>query len=219
MKKYLFIVVLNVIFVPLVNSSPWKGQWLSTFGKINFIEYKTAYKDTSLLFGNYAKNGFIMGVSVADELHGVFYDAKLKKQGSFVFKLNDKQNGYKGDWYFDDIDKMLKWNGSKMIETKVLPVAGIDRNRNIEGTWNTNFGQLVLSQEEVYVQGKYDTKGKIHAVFNQENGIIFGFFTNKERWGLLKFQLNDEKRAFKGQWTWETNAWSNQKWDGQKIDI
>ncbi len=217
-KKIILIFVLNCVLVPFVQSSPWQGQWLSTFGKINFIEYTTGYKETTLLFGNYAKNGFIMGVSVANELHGVFYDAKLKKEGSFIFKLDEKQNSYKGDWYFDDIDKMLKWNGSKVIENKVLPVIGIDRYRNIEGTWDTNFGQLVLSQEEVYVKGEYDTLGKIHAIFNQKNGVIFGFFTNKKRWGLLKFTLNKDKTLFKGQWTWETNAWSNQKWDGKKLD-
>jgi len=219
MKKTILIFVLNSIFIPFVKSSAWQGQWLSTFGKINFIEYQTGYKDINLLFGNYAKNGFMVGVSIANEMHGVFYDAKLRKEGEFVFKLDEKKSSYKGEWHFDDIDKRLKWNGSKVLESKILPVIGIDRYRNIEGTWDTNFGQLVLSQEDAYVKGKYDDKGEIHAIFNQENGVVFGFFTNKDRWGLLKFKLNKEKQDFKGQWTWETNAWSNQKWDGKKLDI
>lgn len=215
MSRIFYILILVVISFETF-SSPWVGQWTSTFGKIQFIEKETGYKNFHLVYGNYHKNGFLMGVSIEDKLHGVFYDSKSEKSGAFVFTLNSSGSGYEGTWYFDEIDKKLNWNGSKSVDERKTEIKGIDRYRNIEGVWKTNFGQLKLVQETVFVEGEYDTKGRMFAVYNQSNNIMFGFFTNKQKYGLLKFQLNEQRNSFKGLWSWKTDNWANQKWDGNK---
>ena len=215
MKKYL-VVLMALFYLQISYSSPWKGQWASTFGKIDFIEKQTGFKDTALVFGNYAKNGFIIGVAIDNNLHGLFFDSKLQKEGAFKFSLNEKASKFKGMWHFDDIDKELKWNGTKAAIQEKIQFKGVDRFRKIEGKWKTNFGELELTQEGAFIEGRYDTKGRLFAVFNQENNTLFGLFTNKDRYGLLKFKLNDDRTAFDGLWSWETNPWAKQKWDGKK---
>ncbi len=215
MKKIIYTLTLTVLSFQGL-TSPWVGQWTSTFGKIQFIEKQTGYKDFDLVYGNYAKSGFLMGVSIDNMLHGVFFDSKSDKSGAFVFSLNKEKNAYEGAWHFDDIDKELKWNGTKAANQKFDELKGIDRYRNIEGSWTTNFGLLTLQQEQVFVEGSYDTKGKLYAVFNESNNLMFGFFTNKKKYGLLKFQLNEQRNSFKGHWSWKTDDWANQKWDGSK---
>lgn len=215
MKTFIYTLTLLVLSFQGF-SSPWIGQWTSSFGKIQFIKKQTGYNDFDLVYGNYAKSGFLMGVSIDNQLHGVFYDSKSNKGGAFVFSLNKARNAYEGTWHFDDIAKELKWNGSKSVNQKNTELNGIDRYRNIEGAWQTNFGQLILKQELVFVEGTYDTKGKLYAVFNQSNNVMFGFFTNKNKYGLLKFQLDEQRNSFKGLWSWNTDNWANQKWDGNK---
>ena len=215
MNRFFYILIL-VIFSFKTFSSPWVGQWTSTFGKIQFIEKETDYKNFNLVYGNYDKNGFLMGVSIQNKLHGVFFDSKSEKSGAFVFTLNSAGSSYEGTWYFDEIDKKLNWNGSKSVNDQKSAIKGIDRYRNVEGIWKTNFGQLKLMQEMVFVEGQYDTKGRLFAVYNQSNNMMFGFFTNKHKYGLLKFQLNEQRNSFKGLWSWKTDKWANQKWDGNK---
>ncbi len=216
MKKYL-VVLMALLYLHTSYSTPWKGQWASSFGKMDLIEKETGFKETALVFGNYAKSGFIVGVAIGNDLHGLFFDSKLKKGGSFIFSHNELGSNFKGKWRFDNIDKELKWNGTKAVIQEEVKFKGIDRYRNIEGTWKTNFGELELTQEGAFIEGRYDSKGKLYAVYNQENNTIFGLFTNKDRYGLLKFQLNNERTAFTGLWSWETKAWAKQKWDGKKV--
>lgn len=92
----------------------------------------------------------------------------------------------------------------------------IDRFRSFEGLWDSNFGPLELVQNDVFVEGRYSDKGQMYAVYNQSNGLLYGLFTNKERYGLLHFQLNDKKDSFDGLWPWKTQNWAEQKWTGSK---
>ena len=215
--KIIILSFLAVLYCSATNALQWQGHWKSTFGEMNLIEKQTGYKNTSLIFGNYDKNGYIIGVSVENKIYGVFYDNKLLQKGSYVFTLGESKKDFKGLWSFDDINKELKWNGSRAVNPKLKKIKGVDRYRYMEGQWDTNFGELELTQEGVFIEGKYDSKGKLYAVFNHQTNTVFGLFTNKKRYGLLKFQLNENRDSFKGLWSWETNKWAKQKWDGKKV--
>lgn len=215
MFKCYFLIVL-VLFNSDVFSSQWLGEWTSTFGEIQIIEKVTDYKGVALVYGNYDKNGFLTGVSIDNKLYGVFFDPKSKKNGSFVFTMNKANKTFEGLWYFDDIDKELKWNGMRLSSQTNLTLSGIDRYRSIEGIWDTNFGKLQLTQESVFIEGKYDTKGKLYGVFSYSNNLMYGFFTNKNKFGMLKFTLNKQRTSFDGVWSWQTGKWEKQEWKGRK---
>ncbi len=59
MIKYL-VLLSALLFLSATKATPWKGQWASSFGKIDFIEKQTGVKETALVFGNYAKMGLLL---------------------------------------------------------------------------------------------------------------------------------------------------------------
>ena len=214
--RFKTILFLLLIFNNSVNAQQWQGHWTSSFGNIKFIERSIKPQNAALVFGNYGKNGTIVGVSIAGKLHGVFYDSKSQKGGELTFTQNKSTDSYTGTWSFDGKQKKLGWNGGKVNIDKPENLQGMDRFRSVEGSWQSNFGLLDFVQNGIFVNAEYSDKGRIFAVYNQANNNIFGLFTNKERFGLLKFSLNSEKNKFDGSWSWETSSWSTQKWIGSR---
>ena len=51
--------------------------------------------------------------------------------GAFKFSHNETGSNFKGAWRFSDIDKELKWNGTKAAIQDEVDYKGIDRYRNI----------------------------------------------------------------------------------------
>ncbi len=219
MKQKLTLLVLLLLMVQINGfAKPWQGHWTSTFGKMKFIEKDVGMQQASIVFGNYGEDGTIAGVSINGILRGVFYDNKNQKGGSLVFSQSQK-TAYTGKWNFDNKQKKFSWNGSNIDNKRPEEMKEIDRFRIAEGQWQSNFGLLDFVQDGPFIEAKYSDKGQIYAVYNQNNQIIYGFFINEEegRYGLLKFQLNDEKNSFDGLWSWETKNWSSQKWTGTKL--
>lgn len=199
-----------------IQAHQWQGHWSSSFGTIKIIEKPIKPQNAVLVFGNYGKTGSLIGVSISGVLHGIFYDAKTKKTGKLTFTQDKTANFFKGKWKFADIEKELSWNGSLSNHHRPNELHSIDRFRTFEGDWNSNFGPLNMIQDNVFVQGKYSNKGEIYGVYNAENRQLFGLFTNKERFGLLRFSLNNEKNSFDGLWSWKTQNWADQRWTGSK---
>lgn len=209
--------LLPLLVVFSVQSADWQGQWSSTFGKISFIEKQIEIQSAKLIFANYGKTGTIIGVSIKGELVGVFYDSKNNKAGTLLFKQAASNNSFTGEWNYIENPKKLSWNGLKVDDKIPAQINGQDRHRSVEGNWQSNFGLLEMVQDGVFVNAKYSDKGKIFAVYNPANNVLFGLFSNKERYGKLKFSLNDDKNQFNGIWSWENNAWAKQKWTGKKV--
>jgi hypothetical protein len=215
--KFIQLFVLFSSFITLsLQAQQWQGQWSSSFGVIEFIEKPIQPKDAVLVFGNYGKTGSLVGASFAGVLYGVFYDTKTHKAGKFTFTQDKTSNYFTGKWKYLDKDKEHSWNGSLRNHKRPKELRSVDRFRSFEGMWESNFGPLELIQNGVFVEGKYSNKGQIFAVYNQSNALLYGIFTNKDRYGLLHFQLNNEKNSFDGLWSWKTQIWSEQKWIGSK---
>jgi len=200
----------------LLSAQTWQGNWASSFGPIQFNEKRVGVHSAVLVFANYAKHGSLIGVSVAGELHGAFFDAKTQKGGEFVFIQDQESQTFTGRWKFFDKSKKLIWNGTKKNNIAAESLQFVDRFRTTEGRWMSNFGPLDFVQNGVFIEAKYSDKGKIYAVYNQASNIVFGLFTNKQRFGLLQFDLNDEKDSFEGLWSWNLQSWAEQKWTGTK---
>ena len=195
----------------------WQGQWSSTFGKISFIEKDVNTHSATLVFANYGKTGNIVGVSIAGVLYGLFFDTKEQKGGSIQFSQNETRDSFSGEWKYANIDKLLIWNGTKINDDYPKDLIGVDRFRSMEGQWKSNFGVLDMTQDGVFVEAKYSDKGQIYAIYNSSNNLMYGIFTNNDKYGFLEFVLNSDKLSFNGRWSWQTKAWAEQKWHGTKV--
>jgi len=216
MKFLQLITLLSIFDYHKIQAQQWQGHWSSSFGPIKFIEKPIKPKNAILVFGNYGETGTVVGVSFAGILHGVFYDGKTQRAGKLKFTLDKTTQFFTGKWKYLGKDKELSWNGSLSDHKRPIKLHSIDRYRTFEGHWDSNFGPLELIQNNVFVEGRYSNKGQVYAVYNQSNGLLYGLFTNKSRYGLLNFQLNETKNSFDGLWSWRTQNWADQKWTGIK---
>lgn len=211
-----FILLLFILFHSVAHSQKWQGHWSSSFGDIKIMEKIITAQNAGLVFGNYAKTGTLMGVSFGGELHGFFFDKKTQQGGDFVFLQRDTGQSFTGKWSYQDKSNKLDWNGNKIDSNLPTDILELDRFRSAEGNWASNFGPLDIVQNGVYLEAQYSDKGRIYAVYNQANKMIYGLFTNKQKYGLLQFVLNSEQNKFKGLWSWQTKNWSDQIWSGTK---
>ena len=216
MKLIQLSVLFSIFSTQMIQAQQWQGHWSSSFGSISFIEKSITPQNAVLVFGNYDKTGTLVGVSFSGVLYGVFYDSETQKGGKFTFTQDKTSNFFTGKWKYLNKDKELSWNGSLSNHQHPKEMRSVDRFRSFEGSWNSNFGPLELVQDDVFVEGKYSDKGHMYAIYNQSNGLLYGIFTNKDRYGLLQFQLNYEKNSFDGLWSWKTQNWTEQKWTGSK---
>ena len=219
MKKYRELLIFLLLTANHAYSSDWQGSWNSTFGEIKFIEQAINQYQAVLVFGNYDESGIIIGVSIAGKLYGSFYDSKTQKGGKLTFNKEgtaDDAQFFKGKWSFTDKKLELSWNGTQLNNKKPASMNAADRYRSIEGKWSSNFGDLDLTQDAVFIKGSYSDKGKIFAIYNSSNQTVFGLFTNKQNFGLLNFKLTSDKNEFTGSWSWQAKNWQQQKWTGSR---
>lgn len=219
MNKYRELLILLLLTVNQVYSSDWQGNWNSTFGEMKFIEQGINLHQAVLVFGSYGESGTIIGVSIAGKLYGTFFDQKTQKGGKLSFTkegTSDDAQFFKGKWSFTDKELELSWNGTQLNNKKPISMNEADRYRSVEGQWSSNFGDLDLVQDEVFIKGTYSDKGKIFAIYNRTNQTLFGLFTNKQNFGLLDFSLTEDKKEFTGNWSWQAQNWQQQKWTGTR---
>ena len=84
---------------------------------------------------------------------------------------------------------------------------------NWTGTYNTNFGQIILHQKANYVVGTYRDLGGMRSVFVRDNELT-GLFYNNGKEGYFKFTKTS--KGFTGKWGW-TNKLEGGSWDGTRV--
>ena len=95
---------------------------------------------------------------------------------------------------------------------------------NIAGTWNTNWGKLVLEQHGNIVTGNYThDNGKITGVLN--GNILTGKWSEaptykpKHDAGSVRLTFSNNGKSFTGKWRYGCggNSWPHSDWTGTKI--
>ncbi|WP_273005673.1 hypothetical protein [Leeuwenhoekiella blandensis] len=81
------------------------------------------------------------------------------------------------------------------------------------GTYNTNFGQIILHQKANYVVGTYRDLGGIRSMYVSNNQLI-GVFYNNGKEGHFKFTKT--AKGFTGKWGW-TYKLEGGSWDGNLV--
>ena len=76
-----------------------------------------------------------------------------------------------------------------------------------EGSWNTDFGELRLLQDDDRVYGDYDTTGMIEARVSPDGRTLRGAFNRHDgQWGLMQFDLSGDGRGWTGRWGWKDDT-------------
>lgn len=146
---------------------------------------------------------------------GNTYKGTLNDGGSFnaTFKLN------KFTGYFRYNKKIYKLKGERQQDIvtgtsfygkycacsgepdKIFTLTKLNKiaTTNMQGTWDSDFGELRLLQNGTRVYGDYKNVGKI--VATMKGNLVSGTFTNGNQSGIFKWILSD--KSFTGTWAWK----------------
>lgn len=146
---------------------------------------------------------------------GNTYKGTLNDGGSFnaTFKLN------KFTGYFKYNKKLYKLKGERQQDIitgtsfygkycacsgepdKIFTLSKLNKTAttNMQGTWDSDFGELRLLQNGTRVYGDYKNVGKIAGTI--KGNLVSGTFTNGSKKGKFRWVLDD--KSFKGKWAWE----------------
>lgn len=156
------------------------------------------------------KNGHIEGILNGLTLTGLW--SQDNGRGNFVFVFNSDFSKFTGKWAFNDSPPANKWNGTKIrgTEEQVVP-----RTININGVYDTNFGEMSLNQHCDEVTGSYEyqnghLKGTLHG-----NTLTGSWFQNNGK-GTFVFVFNSDFSEFTGSWGLNDALPANE-WNGTKI--
>lgn len=145
---------------------------------------------------------------------GNTYKGTLNDGGSFnaTFKAN-KFTGYfkyhkklyklKGEKHHDIISGTSfygKYCACSGEPDKIFTLVKLNKiaTTNMQGTWNSNFGELRLLQNGSRVFGDYKNVGTIKGTI--KGNLVSGTFTNGSKSGIFKWILDD--KSFTGTWAW-----------------
>lgn len=211
------------------SSCQFTGKWKTDYGEMNLVQNGTS------LTGNYGwDNGKIEGTVNGNTATGTWSEAPDYKPpdsaGDFVFTLASDCKSFKGQWRYGTCE----WDGdiygkrsSPPVNptpdtpvTPVTPVTPTPQGPWIAGTWNTQWGQMVLTQSGNTVSGTYThDNGKITGTISGNS--FSGWWSESPSYsppndaGQVELTISGDHKTMTGRWRYGSSGkWYENDWKG-----
>ena len=187
----------------------WQGTWQTDYGQLRL------YEVGEYVIGDYGDRGLILAKKEFDLIHGVYTNTENKSSGYITFR-NNNSGGFDGHWRVEGGD-VVDWNGSRIREDRPQlknfsrdgkAYTPIKNDRGIvNGVWNSNFGELKLVTQDLFLMGDYADKGVFIGFW--EGTKYVGHFTNGSSVGWFEFAFLSKNGDFReGKWGFYGNSQS-----------
>ncbi len=205
MKKNLITLVV-LLFICYFGSA----QSISGVYDTDFQEM-TLSQNGDVVTGTYEyDNGRIEGTLNGSTLSGTWSQDRGK--GKFVFVFDVHFLSFKGKWGQNDNLPTNKWNGKKIRPSQIDLR---DYPANINGIYDTDFGEMTLHQNCDVVFGTYKhLNGQIRGTLN--GNMLIGKWSQDNGSGNFDFVFSIDFSGFTGKWGYN-DAEPTSKWNGTKI--
>ncbi|MEM6278857.1 MAG: hypothetical protein AAF733_05215 [Verrucomicrobiota bacterium] len=111
----------------------------------------------------------------------------------------------------------MKVIASLLFTFALLTITSFADDSKFLGTWNTNWGLLVIKQDEEKITGKYTgqfegtiegkiEEGKLHVTWRQPNA----------EWGSAVFTVSADGKTLTGTWGGSESATNGGEWNGTR---
>lgn len=201
------------------------GLWNTTFNKMRLQQSGNTVVGTYEL-----KNGKITGTLIGNTLLGNWsQDENNDGIPEAIGKIQitfSSINEFKGTWgYNESYSDGGIWSGEKLSTTGSALLEPITSFEKIDtnGTWNSDFGTLVIKQIGNTLSGNYEFRnGKIDGtlVGNTASGTWYEDTNNNgiyDALGKFRFVFSPNATSFKGTWGYKDKFYDGGIWNGVKI--
>jgi hypothetical protein len=205
--------------LPVTPTGGWSGDWSTNWGDM------TLTQSGSTVTGTYSHDtGHISATVSGNYLQGTWSEypsyAPPNDAGDIEFTLSADGKSFSGHWRYDSSGEWRGWTGTKTS----TPTPPVDTGMLDWGdTWNTDWGQMQLSQNGDRVTGTYEyNNGQIEGTVSGDT--LTGTWSKAPSYsepndaGNFEFQMSKNQMAFAGNWRYGScNDW-NGSWDGDLIE-
>lgn len=217
MPRLLAPLVLVLVLAASAHAYTWRGTWSSTHGELRIVSIG------SLVVGDYADRGTLVGQVSGDRLTGVFTNGG--RAGRFDWR-HDRDGAFSGTWHWVGETASGAWTG-RQASTESPAVTNFSRDgralRSIangrdvfDGTYGGTFGTVRLRSRDLVLVGDYGDTGTLAGMWDG-SGFV-GVFTNGARAGWFDWRFLSRTGAFRsGQWGWAGQAASGE-WSLTRTD-
>jgi hypothetical protein len=187
------------------------GTWFTNWGRLEITQNGTN------VTGVYGTERHTLTGTISGKIFSGTY-SENGDTGPFKFVLSSDGKKFEGTFDNGGGD----WNGFRDSEPHRLYLRILDMPSNWSGTWETDWGTLVIRQNGTTVTGTYDYYENCEISGTVQNNKLMGTYIEKkgsdeEKTGLFEFYMLQGGNSFKGWWGDDQNAtaeWNT--WDGSK---
>jgi hypothetical protein len=204
---------------PVTPTVGWSGTWDSNWGQM------TLSQSGNQVTGSYAHDtGRISGTVTGNMLSGQWSEAPSyappDDAGDVEFTLSADGQSFTGHWRYDSSGAWSGWTGTKTSTPQ--PIIPTPTTLDWGDTWNTDWGEMQLSQDNEQVIGTYEyNNGQIEGTAS--GNILTGTWSKSLSYaepndlGSFEFTMSADQMSFTGNWKYASCDW-NGDWDGTLIE-
>ena len=187
----------------------WNGVWKIDMGMLTLVQ---SGSDVTGTFGEWEDNYQLNGTVNGNKLAGTIDYYGEPGRFEFVISQNGSISGWSRPDGYEDWEDSIEWAGVKLSDS-----FGSTGNA-WGGTWYTDFGPMVLTQNSSGIIGVYRPYTDV-PVFNIQGTASGNAFTGRIRerefTGEFRFNLESGGRSFTGQYRYTgEDEWTD--WNGIK---
>lgn len=195
-------------------SGSWAGTWFTDYGRMELTQ------NGNKITGVYGTEKYtITGTVSGSKLTGIYNE--YGSLGKLEFNLAADGSSFIGIFGNDETPKSewSSWNGKREQDIFSAYLRTLTTPSNWSGTWETDYGTMVLTQNGTSVTGKYGDDGAYTITGTVSNNRLAGTYSEDGSVGYIEFYMMEDNQSFKG-WFGDDQApkqdWST--WDGQKAE-
>gem|GEM_PF-2383022 len=209
---------------PASTSCTWTGTWDTDWNKLHLTQ------TGSTVSGSYEYNqGRVTGTVSGNQFTGRWTEAPTYQEpydaGGFVWTIAAGCSSFTGTWGYGTERSAGTWNGTRASTTVPAPTptatAAPSATASWAGTWDTDYGVMVLTQTTSAVSGTYTwNDGKLAG--STTGGVLSGRWSESPSYqppsdaGDIEFRMSADGNSFTGTWGYGYGAGKPYVWNGKR---
>ena len=209
---------------PSTTSCTWTGTWDTNWNKLYLTQ------NGSTVSGTYEYDqGRVTGTVSGNQLNGRWSEAPSYQEpydaGAFVWTIAADCSSFSGAWGYGTDRSVGTWNGTRTFTTVPAPtptaITVPSATASWAGTWDTDYGVMVLTQTASAVSGTYTWDGgKIAGTAS--GGVLSGKWSESPSYeppsdaGDMEFRMSADGNSFTGTWSYGYGTEKIYHWSGKR---
>jgi len=205
--------------ITVTSTCDWSGTWdFDWSNELKLVQTGNHITGTYIP-GGWTYTGTIDGTVSGNAFEGTW--AEQDRTGRMQLTISADCNSFTGR-YTHSLSSSATWYNLHAPAVRVTSPQSDVTNLDWGGTWNTDWGEMQLSQSGEGVTGTYEyNNGEIEG--SASGNVLTGTWSKSPSYaepndlGSFEFTMSDDQMSFTGNWKYASCDW-NSDWDGTLIE-